>query len=101
MAGLLREVGPLDDVADVRCLSHIGLSLIAAQLLLQSPEEDAFWTFISLMDSHLRPYFSKSSVQLEVDATLFAKALESNDAASAKKLFGSMAISPVVVCRAW
>ena len=53
------------------------------------------------MDSHLRPYFSKSSVQLEVDASLFAKALESNDAPSAKKLFGNMAISPVVVCRAW
>ncbi|PIL34749.1 hypothetical protein GSI_02536 [Ganoderma sinense ZZ0214-1] len=78
-----------------------GLGLVAAQLLLQSPEEDAFWTFISLMDSHLRPYFSKSCVQLEVDATLFAKALESNDAPSAKKLFGSMAISPVLVCRAW
>ncbi|TBU22085.1 RabGAP/TBC [Dichomitus squalens] len=78
-----------------------GLALVAAQLLLQSPEEDAFWTFISLMDSHLRPYFSSSNVQLEVDASLFAKALESNDAASAKKIFGDMAISPVIVCRAW
>ena len=42
--------------------------MIAGQLLLQSPEEDAFWTFVSLMDSHLRPYFSNNSVQLEVDA---------------------------------
>ncbi|KAI1786278.1 RabGAP/TBC [Ganoderma leucocontextum] len=78
-----------------------GLAMVAAQLLLQSPEEDAFWTFVSLMDSHLRPYFSRSSVLLEVDASLFAKALESNDASSAKKVFGDMAISPIVVCRAW
>ncbi|KAI9059860.1 hypothetical protein FKP32DRAFT_1579071 [Trametes sanguinea] len=75
-----------------------GLALIAGQLLLQSPEEDAFWTFISLMDGHLRPYFS-NTVQLEVDASLFAKALEANDAASAKKVFGDMAISPATVCR--
>ncbi|EIW51902.1 RabGAP/TBC [Trametes versicolor FP-101664 SS1] len=77
-----------------------GLALIAGQLLLQSPEEDAFWTFISLMDSHLRPYFS-TSVQLEVDASLFARALEANDPASAKKVFGDMAIPPAAVCRPW
>ncbi|KAI0736093.1 RabGAP/TBC [Earliella scabrosa] len=78
-----------------------GLAMIAAQLLLQSPEEDAFWTFISLMDTHLRPYFSTNSVQLEVDGSLFGKALEANDVATAKKVFGDMAIAPVVVCRAW
>ncbi|KAI0628503.1 RabGAP/TBC [Trametes polyzona] len=77
-----------------------GLALIAGQLLLQSPEEDAFWTFISLMDIHLPPYLS-NSVQLEVDVSLFAKALEANDSASAKKLFGDMAISPATVCRPW
>ncbi|KAI0641277.1 RabGAP/TBC [Trametes meyenii] len=77
-----------------------GLALIAGQLLLQSPEEDAFWTFISLMDSHLRPYFS-NGVQLEVDASLFAKALESNDAAVAKKVFGDMGIPSTGVCRVW
>ena len=75
--------------------------MIAGQLLLQSPEEDAFWTFISLMDTHLRPYFSNSSVQLEVDATLFARALEANDPASAKKVFGDMGIAPIDVCRVW
>ncbi|RPD53232.1 RabGAP/TBC [Lentinus tigrinus ALCF2SS1-7] len=78
-----------------------GLVMIAGQLLLQSPEEDAFWTFVSLMDTHLRPYFSNNSVQLEVDATLFARALENNDAASANKVFGDMDIPPVVVCKAW
>ncbi|KAI0353295.1 RabGAP/TBC [Trametes cingulata] len=77
-----------------------GLALIAGQLLLQSPEEDAFWTFISLMDSHLRPYFS-NTVQLEVDASLFAKALETNDAMLAKKVFGDMGIAPATVCRPW
>ncbi|OBZ78654.1 TBC1 domain family member 10B [Grifola frondosa] len=77
-----------------------GLAMIASQLLLQSPEEDAFWTFISLMDSHLRPYFS-NSIQLEVDASLFGKALEANDAAAAKKTFSDMAISPNTFCRAW
>ncbi|TFK78978.1 RabGAP/TBC [Polyporus arcularius HHB13444] len=78
-----------------------GLVMIAGQLLLQSPEEDAFWTFVSLMDTHLRPYFSNNSVQLEVDASLFARALESNDAASAKKVFGDMGIAPVAICKAW
>ena len=32
----------------------IGLTVIAGHLLLQSPEEDAFWTFVSLMDTHLK-----------------------------------------------
>ena len=39
----------------------LGLAFIAGQLLLQSPEEDAFWIFISLMDSHLWPYFSSNA----------------------------------------
>ncbi|KAM6503038.1 hypothetical protein JOM56_003015 [Amanita muscaria] len=38
-----------------------------------------FWIFVSLMDSHLRPYvllYQKCySMQLEVDATLFSRAL--------------------------
>lgn len=86
---------------DLFPLRGVGLALIAAQLLLQSPEEDAFWTFISLMDSHLRPYFSKNSVQLEVDASLFGRALEHNDAALAKKVFRDMDVTPIAVCQAW
>ena len=35
--------------------SVVGLTFIAGQLLPQSPEEDTFWIFVSLMDSHLRP----------------------------------------------
>jgi TBC1 domain family member 10 len=78
-----------------------GLAFIAGQLLLQSPEEDAFWIFISLMDLHLRPYFSLNAAQLEIDASLFAKAMEAIDPSIAKKLFTEMGIAPVRVCQPW
>ena len=78
-----------------------GLTFIAGQLLLQSPEEDAFWIFVSLMDSHLRPYFSSNAAQLDIDASLFAKAVETVDPSIAKKLFVDMAIAPIRVCRPW
>ncbi|THH28126.1 hypothetical protein EUX98_g6054 [Antrodiella citrinella] len=78
-----------------------GLVAIAGLILLQSPEEDAFWTFISLMDSHLRPYFSANPIQMEVDAALLVKCLEANEAALSKKLFVDMGISPSTICRAW
>ncbi|KAL4244189.1 hypothetical protein ABKN59_010756 [Abortiporus biennis] len=78
-----------------------GLASIAGCLLLQSPEEDAFWTFISLMNTHLRSYFSTTAVQLEVDASLFAKAVEANEPTIAKRLFVDMGIPPVDICRPW
>ncbi|KAH9947342.1 RabGAP/TBC [Amylocystis lapponica] len=78
-----------------------GLAVIAAQLLMLTPEEDAFWTFTSMMDSHLRPYFSSNAIQLEVDASLFGKVVEANDAALAKKIFVDAAIPPVSICRPW
>lgn len=53
------------------------------------------------MDSHLRPYFSSSLIQLDVDALLFSKALESNDAASAKKTLVDLSIPPAGVCKPW
>jgi hypothetical protein len=81
--------------------SVIGLAFIAGYLLLQSPEEDAFWIFISLMDSHLRPYFSSNAIQLDIDASLFAKAMENVDPTIAKKLFTDMAIAPIRICRPW
>ena len=68
---------------------------------MQSPEEDAFWIFISIMDSHLRPYFAANSTQLEVDAALFARALEAADPVAAKRLFTDYSISPVDVVRPW
>ncbi|CCM03483.1 uncharacterized protein FIBRA_05617 [Fibroporia radiculosa] len=89
----------LSMVPDV--LYNRGLAVISGQLLLQSPEEDAFWTFVSLMNSHLRPYFSLNSCQLEVDASLFAKVLEGVDGVLAKRIFVDLAIPPTAVCRPW
>jgi len=53
------------------------------------------------MDSHLRPYFSSNAVQLDIDASLFAKAVETVDPSIAKKLFVDMAIAPIRVCGPW
>ncbi|KAJ3548368.1 hypothetical protein NM688_g5306 [Phlebia brevispora] len=78
-----------------------GLTVIAGHLLLHSPEEDAFWTFVSLMDRDLRPYFSAHPVQMEVDASLFGKAVEANEPNIAKKVFIDMAIPPASLCRPW
>lgn len=78
-----------------------GLTLIAGQLLLHAPEEDAFWIFISVMNTHIRPYFSSNSSQMEVDATLFNRVVENNDAQLAKKLYSELGIEPMDVCAPW
>ncbi|KAF8627921.1 hypothetical protein AX15_004171 [Amanita polypyramis BW_CC] len=78
-----------------------GLTMIVGQLLLQGPEEEVFWIFISLMDSYLRPYFSTNSIQLEVDATLFSRALENNDAQVARRILMDKGIPPEVICGDW
>jgi hypothetical protein len=76
-----------------------GLCQVAGNLLMHSPEEDAFWTFVALMDKHLRGYCAVNSLQMEADAMFFAKALESNDPQLAAKLFVSV-IQPndVMLC---
>ena len=53
------------------------------------------------MDSHLRPYFSSNAMQLDIDASLFAKAMETNNPTIAKKLFIDMGITPIRICRPW
>ncbi|RXW25108.1 hypothetical protein EST38_g748 [Candolleomyces aberdarensis] len=78
----------LNMVPDIQYMP--GLPHIVGQLLLLAPEEDAFWIFISIMDTHIRPYFSSGSTQMEVDSALFSRALEVNDAAVAKKLLVNM-----------
>ena len=92
-----------------------GLTKIVGQLLLLAPEEDAFWIFTSIMDTHLRPYFSipaqiPSSVhsnsifrstQMEVDGALYSRALETADPPLSKKLFVDLGILPGVICQAW
>ncbi|TFK66952.1 hypothetical protein BDN72DRAFT_799449 [Pluteus cervinus] len=77
------------------------LTMIAGHLLLVAPEEDAFWMFVQMMDSYLRPYFSSSNIQMEVDAALFSRALEVNDAVVAKKVLVDMSVSPGNLCRTW
>ncbi|KAJ8507272.1 hypothetical protein ONZ45_g10348 [Pleurotus djamor] len=79
-----------------------GLTHIARNLLSHAPEQDGFWVFVSLMDSYLRPYFSAmTTTQKEVDAMLFAKALENNDPTVAKKVFTAMGINVLTICDYW
>ncbi|KAF8956630.1 rab-GTPase-TBC domain-containing protein [Flammula alnicola] len=89
----------LNMVPDVQY--SMGLTLIVGQLLLLSPEEDAFWIFVSIMDTHIRPYFSSTTTQMEVDAALFSRALENNDAQVARKLLVDMGILPGAMCQPW
>jgi len=77
------------------------LTLIVGQLLLLSPEEDAFWIFVSIMDTHIRPYFSPSTTQMEVDAALFSRALEANDPQVVRKVFVDMGVLPGRMCAPW
>lgn len=79
----------------------VGLTLIVGQLLLLAPEEDAFWIFVSIMDTHVRPYFSSSTTQLDVDSALFSRALENNDPQVMKKVFVDMGILPTTICGPW
>jgi hypothetical protein len=79
----------------------VGLCQLAGNLLMHSPEEDAFWTFVALMDNYLRSYCAINSVQMEVDSVFFAKTLESNDPQLAGKLFVSFTVvHPCVILTA-
>ncbi|KZP21794.1 RabGAP/TBC [Athelia psychrophila] len=78
-----------------------GLAYIAGRLLILAPDEDAFWIFTSLMDLYLRPWFSVNTSQMEVDGSLFSKALEANDPPVSKKLYVDLGISQTAVCRPW
>ncbi|KAH7890225.1 RabGAP TBC [Phlebopus sp. FC_14] len=89
----------LSMVPDVEYSS--GLVSIAGQLLLLAPEEDAFWIFTSVMDSHLRQYFASNDMHIEIDATLFSNALESLDSNVHQKLYTVLSINPRSVTRPW
>ncbi|KAL4063437.1 RabGAP TBC [Scleroderma citrinum] len=80
---------------------NAGLSSIAGHLLLLAPEEDAFWIFTSMMDAHLRPYFSPSTIQMEVDAALLSKAIETNDTVLHKKVYITLQMNPTDITRPW
>jgi len=77
------------------------LAVVAGNLALQCPEEEAFWTLVQLMESHLRGYFSAMPVQLDVDAALFAKAVDYADSALSIRLFAEMHVPPVDLCQSW
>jgi len=77
------------------------LTFIAGHLLLLAPEEDAFWIFASMMDAHLRTYFATNTVQIEIDASLFSKALEAIDPVLTKKLYVQLSIAPASITRPW
>ncbi|QRW16171.1 TBC1 domain protein 10B [Rhizoctonia solani] len=62
---------------------HQGLCQVAGNLLMHSPEEDAFWTF------------------MEADSVFFAKTLESNDPQLATKLFRDLGLLAGDFCKPW
>jgi len=86
-------------VGDVRY--NQDFTLIAGHLMLQSPEEDAFWTLVQLMETHLRGYFVFNPVQLGVDSTLFVKALDSFDSQLSIHLFAELHVKPIDLIQAW
>lgn len=66
----------------------LGLTRIAGHLLLQAPDEDAFWIFVAVMDSHLRGYYHVTNTgQFEIDASLFQSLVESVEPELAQILF--------------
>ncbi|KAF8760157.1 hypothetical protein RHS01_01748 [Rhizoctonia solani] len=80
---------------------HQGLCQVAGNLLMHSPEEDAFWTFVALMDKYLRGYCAVNSLQMEADSVFFAKTLESNDPQLATKLFRDLGLLAGDFCKPW
>ncbi|KZO92107.1 RabGAP/TBC [Calocera viscosa TUFC12733] len=77
------------------------LAMVAGNILSLSPEEDAFWTFVAVMDNQIRLYFTPNPIQLDIDGQLFAKAVEWTDAPLAKLLFEQCGVSPNLLCKAW
>ncbi|EJT99136.1 RabGAP/TBC [Dacryopinax primogenitus] len=77
------------------------LAMVAGNILSLSPEEDAFWTFVAVMDNQIRLYFALNPIQLDVDSQLFSKAVEWMDPSLAKLLFEQYGVSPHLLCKAW
>jgi len=87
-------------VPDIRY--RIGLTLIAGHLLLQAPDEDAFWMFVAIMDSHLRGYYQLTSQgQLEIDSNLFKSVVQAADPELARRLFEDYQVRPIDICGPW
>ncbi|KAG8757016.1 hypothetical protein FRC14_002447 [Serendipita sp. 396] len=87
-------------VPDIRY--RTGLTRIAGHLLLQAPDEDAFWIFVAVMDAHLRGYYHASSTgQFEIDAALFQSLVESVESELAHLLFNEFRLRPIDICGTW
>lgn len=87
-------------VPDIRY--RTGLTLIAGHLLLQAPDEDAFWMFVAIMDSHLRGYYQiNSHTQIEIDSNLFRWLVQATDPELAQRLFEDYSIRPIDICGPW
>ncbi|KAI0294144.1 hypothetical protein BC826DRAFT_1185792 [Russula brevipes] len=65
---------------------RLGLAFIAGQLLLQSPEEDAFWIFISLMDLPC----DHTSLPVLFNLTYMRRCLHSPTVVSVSRSFSSL-----------
>ncbi|ELU45703.1 TBC domain-containing protein [Rhizoctonia solani AG-1 IA] len=66
-------------VAQPHLQSPSGPVVTILQAYLTMVPDDAFWTFVALMDKYLRGYCAVNSLQMEADSVFFAKTLESND----------------------
>lgn len=87
-------------VPDIRY--QTGLTLIAGNLLLQAPDEDAFWMFVAIMDSHLRGYYQiNSQGQLEIDSNLFKSVVQTAEPELAQRLFEDYGVRPIDICGPW
>ncbi|KAF5309492.1 hypothetical protein D9619_012495 [Psilocybe cf. subviscida] len=106
---LLAYLNMVPDITYSRGLIHV-----LGHLLMLSPDEDAFWIFVSMMDNWLRGYFivlqgngaaTASTIpvapQMDVDALLFTRALEANEPQVAKRLLVDVGLSGVAICSSW
>ncbi|KAH8091434.1 rab-GTPase-TBC domain-containing protein [Cristinia sonorae] len=82
-----------------------GLLSVAGVVFLRSPDQEnrACATFGSIMDTHLRPYFSVQSAHTKVEeiSEMVATLLQRKDLALTKKLFITSGVAPVELCRPW
>ncbi|KAH8103494.1 rab-GTPase-TBC domain-containing protein [Cristinia sonorae] len=88
-------------VPDIRY--HPGLVSIAGFILLQCShdEEDAFWLFVSLMNTHMRPFFSDNADDFKTHAAYIESyMLEKHDLLMGA-IRETLVNSPLALCRAW
>ncbi|KIY70085.1 hypothetical protein CYLTODRAFT_202028 [Cylindrobasidium torrendii FP15055 ss-10] len=68
-------------------------------LLGLAPEQDAFWIFCCVMDTHLRAYYSENAQNLEIDGELLARTLSKTDAALGHHLLTTLGIPAGTLAR--